>query len=321
MKNKKNLLIIGVAALAVPFGFALNNSNNVKAEPESEGYCIKFNSEKNSYNAENEYDSDTNETFEFESSGLSQYASGFATFNENGYFKNTEIITGINGIEINTNNGGSFKIEYGYDSDALIFKKEFADNTSYVFDFRDNSPNYFKITSLAANLSFESMEIDFICANTHSNWKKDYGMIPQQDNENGTVEYGLYPQSVVTNTTIISKLSSQNSDEMLSQGFYAYGGNLYYPATAHPYQSTYTFNGQSSAIVDNNQYWFNVEPILWNVIDVGNNNTLLFANKALDTHAYSSSLIAYENSNIRSWLNEDFYNLAFGFADSYIKSN
>lgn len=75
----------------------------------------------------------------------------------------------------------------------------------------------------------------------------------------------------------------------------------------------------------NTIYWFSYDPIEWDILTVSSGKALLLANLILDSQDYYSSnsnssishnggtgyVNNYELSNIRKWLNNDFYNTAF----------
>ncbi len=56
---------------------------------------------------------------------------------------------------------------------------------------------------------------------------------------------------------------------------------------------------------------FKVEPIKWRVLEINNGQALLFAERILDVHRFDIKTNNYANSEIRKWLNEEFYNKAF----------
>ena len=72
-------------------------------------------------------------------------------------------------------------------------------------------------------------------------------------------------------------------------------------------------------------YWFSYEPVKWNILTEGGNKALLFASLNLDSQEFYASNAEdefehnggtgyannYELSNIRKWLNDNFYNTAF----------
>lgn len=60
-------------------------------------------------------------------------------------------------------------------------------------------------------------------------------------------------------------------------------------------------------------HYFRFEPIKWRVLNVGGEQVFLLADKALDAQSYHTDYkdITWENSMVRSWLNESFINSAF----------
>lgn len=133
------------------------------------------------------------------------------------------------------------------------------------------------------------------------------------------IYFGSYPQSVVYDSSLkneLSKISSTNS-----RGYYEYGGNEYAKKNVNANSSSYKY--ANGAQVNNyTTEYFKVEPILWRVLasDSSGNYTLL-AEQAINAHRYneywsgtdSNGRYAnnYQYSEIRTWLNDDFYNSVF----------
>ena len=132
------------------------------------------------------------------------------------------------------------------------------------------------------------------------------------------VEYGTYPQTVVDDLKLISELKS--IDETDESGYLSYNGGEYAKATAELSESEskyYFTNGEE--ITNKKVYYFKVEPIKWKVISETEDDFQLFSEKALDSQRYDEALNNYKTSEIRSWLNDEFYHLAFDNVDSIIK--
>ena len=82
----------------------------------------------------------------------------------------------------------------------------------------------------------------------------------------------------------------------------------------------------------NTTYWFSYDPIEWDVLDQGNNQLFITSKVILDSQSYYHELGEtefahnggsgyannYELSDIRLWLNNEFYNSAFGGSDAVI---
>ncbi len=56
---------------------------------------------------------------------------------------------------------------------------------------------------------------------------------------------------------------------------------------------------------------FKVESIKWRVLEINNGEALILSEKILDTHMFSEEINNYADSEIRRWLNNEFYNKAF----------
>lgn len=150
---------------------------------------------------------------------------------------------------------------------------------------------------------------------------------PKIYESSGKILYGLYPQTVVSDVITILELNELATTE--SNGWYLYEGTYYAKQVAVPYGDLYTFhNGEK--IIDGKTYWFKCEPIVWRILDNDNGECYVLSEILLDTHCYHNSPSTiifvgetihasnYEHSDIRTWLNNDFYNSAFALNDEYI---
>ena len=166
--------------------------------------------------------------------------------------------------------------------------------------------------------------------------------------------YGSYPQSKVTDTTLIQSLNSQYGDPMTQSGnWLAY--DYYASSTSNQYMfyvdvdsdndnhfdyrgvyftSYRPINaedalGNSSYQYDNGYqtnttYWFEYEPIKWNVLDHDDGSLFITSEVILDSQSHyhqnkdtefihnggTGYANNYELSDIRTWLNSEFYNSA-----------
>mgnify|MGYP003295828050 FL=1 len=150
-----------------------------------------------------------------------------------------------------------------------------------------------------------------------------------------TVVYGLYPQTHVSDETLISALDSLTTSSVNENGYYSYNENLYYPYVANPDDSSFTFEDGVS-IVSGNKYWFKVEPIEWKILN--EEEGFVTSTRILDMHLFNERYKGtptktdyqgntgeayannYKYSDLRSWLNTDFYNAAFSNDDTRIKT-
>ena len=84
-----------------------------------------------------------------------------------------------------------------------------------------------------------------------------------------------------------------------------------------------------TTIVRGTTYWFKCEPIAWNVLSNSNGEYYILSSVLLDAHRYNASWSGtdsngryannYEYSEIRAWLNDEFYNSAFVLGNSNIQ--
>ncbi len=163
-------------------------------------------------------------------------------------------------------------------------------------------------------------------------WKaldeRQLGAVPFVDSENATLTYGLYPQTRVSDGDLIKYLNALTIAK--SNGWYLFNGEYYAKKSAKPYRSDYTF-GDGTKIVSGTTYWFKCEPITWKILSSTDDGTYSLVSTALlDAHRYnaywsgkdSNGYYAnnYEQSEIRAWLNDDFYNSAFSLGDSLIQT-
>ncbi len=158
---------------------------------------------------------------------------------------------------------------------------------------------------------------------------RQLGAIPTLSDDGKTLTYGLYPQKNVNDPSLISSLNSLTSPE--SNGWYLYNKEYYAKVNATPSSNINMFDNRT-VIVTGTTYWFKCEPITWNVLSNNNDEYLILSNVLLDAHLYSSSTSIrtidgktvyqnnYEYSDIRTWLNNDFYNSSFSLDDSFIQT-
>ena len=150
-----------------------------------------------------------------------------------------------------------------------------------------------------------------------------------------TVTYGIYPQTVLTDEELVSNLDNDATEQ--TNGWFLYRGEYYAKVSATPYDSDYTFDN-GTTIVEDTTYWFKCEPITWNVLP-NTNGEYILSSVLLDVHCYYDFESAgyeydeyrtinnkkvyrnnYEYSDIRSWLNNEFYNSAFALGKSHIQT-
>ncbi len=155
--------------------------------------------------------------------------------------------------------------------------------------------------------------------------QKKLGILPSLDEETSTITYGIYPQTHVSDNTLLSSLNALTTAE--ENGYYLYDGSYYAKKMASPHESTYTFD-DGTTIQDATLYWFKCEPIEWKILSIDNGEYSLVSSFVLDAHRYHESYDGrkngyyancYKNSEIRSWLNGDFYQTAFAFDSTSVQ--
>ena len=147
--------------------------------------------------------------------------------------------------------------------------------------------------------------------------ENDRGNDPVIDEENMTVEFGMYPQTRVRDDWLLERLNSLSEQEYPLGDWYGYQGH-YYAKVIGKITDTKDSEGSYSKKFSNGDtievgatYWFNVEPILWDIIDIDGDFITMKSRYLLDTHWFDDDSNNYKESDLRRWLNEDFYDAAF----------
>ena len=126
------------------------------------------------------------------------------------------------------------------------------------------------------------------------------------NNTNGNyILFGEYPQSVKKDNVAIT----QTKD---SRGYYL-GSDYYYYAkvVANPYGDDYTFS-DGTTIQKGHEYYFRVEPVKWKILSAEGNKLFIFSDLSLEFMPYDSDNVNnYKDSDMRAWLNDQFYTSAF----------
>ena len=153
------------------------------------------------------------------------------------------------------------------------------------------------------------------------------GEIPVFSDDSKSLTYGLYPQTYISDNNLINTLNSLTKVE--SNGWYLYKSRYYTKIVASPYGNSYEFDN-GDIIEKNKQYWFRCEPISWKILNISSGRYYILSEKLLDAHDYYHSTSNrtidgktiypnnYEYSDIRSWLNDEFYNSAFNLNSQFV---
>ena len=151
---------------------------------------------------------------------------------------------------------------------------------------------------------------------------------PVLSDDGQSITYGIYPQKHVTDQTIIDSLEALGNSD--ANGWYNLNDNYYVKKTIRTLYNRPVFDDGSE--IEFGEYWFKCEPIIWDVVSNNNNELLLFSSILLDAccfyHSSENRTIDgktiypnnYEHSDLREWLNNDFYESAFRNGDEYVKT-
>ena len=159
--------------------------------------------------------------------------------------------------------------------------------------------------------------------------------------EGNYIYFGTYPQTDVTasmGTTLASYVSdlpsNGNNNGWTSYNYYISNSNetdfMWYKDVTYSdgskyravyftsYRPSRTTNSGSPFWQDdngyktNNVYWFRFDEIKWKILEKTGNTATILAELILDSQDYNhTENNNYENSSIRAWLNDTFYNTAF----------
>ena len=139
----------------------------------------------------------------------------------------------------------------------------------------------------------------------------------------GYIYYGTYPSTRVTDEETLAALNSFGEEDANDKGWYLLDGAYYAKRSRTSYKwSTSNAKFSDGALVERGvDYWFKVEAIKWRFETGGSEIFVLTSVYALDNHCFDSSSTceSFTNSELKEWLNGDFYNLAFSQDDSYIR--
>ena len=138
---------------------------------------------------------------------------------------------------------------------------------------------------------------------------------PFEENGYTYIYFGQYPQTVVTDESIISSLSTITTTN--SKGYIEYNGNEYTKTVADTFHGDESnnvfFNGEK--ITNGKTYYFIVEPLKWRIFNEDADSYYLLCNNVIDVLEYYNVVETriingqtiypsnYEYSNIRAWLN------------------
>lgn len=148
------------------------------------------------------------------------------------------------------------------------------------------------------------------------------GDLPTKENSHNWTSYNYYINSNVENYMFYQDIDLDNDKTYDYRGVYFIE---YRPDNVSDSSSITTSFQDDNGYYVNNVYWFKYEPIKWQIRCEENGLALIFSCSILDSQDFYPSdkgdifdhnngegyINNYALSNIRKWLNEDFYNLSF----------
>lgn len=136
--------------------------------------------------------------------------------------------------------------------------------------------------------------------------------------------YGMYPKDLVwNNNALVNALDEIEAAGIVeNNGYYLYNGNYYMSVVAYRFSGGDAYNyrivdtNNYSEYVPLNKYWYRCDKLEWNVIQTNGNTYTLITKNVVSASQYSELRDKgghFEYSDIRPWLNNVFYNRAFGY--------
>ena len=156
-----------------------------------------------------------------------------------------------------------------------------------------------------------------ICEDADEDGYCDYGCgkqfeieadAPLYTRDGDYIYFGEYPQTIKSDNVTIT-------DKQDSRGYFRGSDGCYYAKiVANIAGSGYTFSN-SAEVVQGDTYYFKVEPIRWKILSESNGVALILCDSIIDNGEFDdyngSESNNYRSSDIRVWLNVQFYETAF----------
>jgi hypothetical protein len=281
----------------------------------------------------------------FEYSDVKASPGNHVELNTDGYIKNAldSQITSILSVTAVFSTAGSFSLEtsyYGFD----LFSPPVTLASTVAHDLSESLPYYLRLTANDDSVTITSITIIYSCSpheaplSAGGNYflgsypqtevtdttlvdtlNNAAGTLPSDENSQAWTSYNFYISSSNTTNFMWYKDIVNGADKYRGVYFTSY----------RPYLTSLSSSASNSYQDDNgyyieNTYWFKYEPIKWDVLSVDETGgPLVVSDMILDSRDYYHSTASrtiggvtvyannYKESNIRSWLNNDFYNQAF----------
>ena len=124
--------------------------------------------------------------------------------------------------------------------------------------------------------------------------------------------FGEYPQSLKLDEVTVDE---NNKDY---RGYYLGSDKNYYAKViANPCGNDYTFATNDTRVENGKVYYFKVEPIKWRIVAQEGNIATVICESIIANKAFDITSNNYADSDVREWLNSNFYQNAF---DSFPRS-
>lgn len=123
------------------------------------------------------------------------------------------------------------------------------------------------------------------------------------ENEN-IIYFGKYPQTIKDESVTLSSTANANGY------FVGSDGEEYAKVIADPWKDSYKFSNNKT-VTEGNEYYFKVEPIRWTILSTDGETATILCDSIISNKRYDDFDNNYEESEIRAWLNNEFYNTAF----------
>lgn len=131
--------------------------------------------------------------------------------------------------------------------------------------------------------------------------------------------FGEYPQSLATSEAVAAMGTTADA-----KGYYTstFDNAKYAKVTATPLEGN-LFGGKDNSTTINagEDYYFKLEPIKWRILAQDNGTYTLLADNILDTLAFDDNSVYWHESQIREWLNSDFFGQAFNNTQKTLVQN
>lgn len=136
-----------------------------------------------------------------------------------------------------------------------------------------------------------------------------YALWEELYQKDGTfIYFGEYPQTIASSEAVNGMGMTPDQD-----GYYtsSYDNERYSRVVGTPYTSGTLFSDGITEVQEGVVYYFKVEPIKWRIVSETDGVAFLICENIIVNKGIDDDSNNYEESEIRAWLNGEFYNIAF----------